>query len=73
MLTAFAPNGIKTREPCPQCHTPDVEVEHGLAYEKNETKLVEPQHYWHCPECGDSMRIVLYDCPICLGGEQNER
>lgn len=65
MIVSFAPNGTKTVEWCPECNTPDVEVEHGTAY-KGDTPL-GPQHYWHCPECGDSMAIVAYDCPHCEG------
>lgn len=65
--TAFAPNGIVTYETCPVCQEPDVQVEHGrrILYRNGARYDAGPQHYWHCPECGDSMVIVGHDCPHC--------
>lgn len=70
-ITCFTPNGQITYETCPFCQEPDVKVEHGqetLASDHDGTikdfRDLGPQHYWHCPECGDSFVIVL-DCPLC--------
>ena len=56
----FVPNGIVTYEDCPVCGAPDMRVEHGKSGRGS------LQHFEHCPECGDSMVIVCYDCPHCL-------
>jgi len=52
-------NGNVTFEECPECAWPDpVKVEHGH-------DEYGPMHYWHCPNCGDSMVIVAWNCPMC--------
>lgn len=58
-MPIFIPNGNRTVEPCPACQNPDQEVEHG------QDDKGSFMHYAHCPECGDSMPIVCYDCPHC--------
>jgi hypothetical protein len=60
---SFAPSGIETREQCPRCDEMAT-LEHGIAYDGDAP--IGCQHYWHCPECGDSMAIVCYDCPHCV-------
>ena len=59
-------NGVTTTEPCAICgrnatcdHGENVEVGPRVA----EYRLM---HYWHCPECGDYMVHVGYECPCCL-------
>ena len=50
-----------TYEFCPECNYPyHVKVEHGQNAESGSN-----MHYWHCPDCGDSMVFVAYDCPHC--------
>lgn len=56
----FAPNGVVTRETCPECGTTDVRVEHGRADGDR------PCHFWHCPTCGNSVPRFVYDCEYCL-------
>jgi predicted RNA-binding Zn-ribbon protein involved in translation (DUF1610 family) len=60
MPTTMILNGRVTQEMCPECNYPyPVRVEHGRS--KSGTNM----HHWHCPECGDSMVLVCYDCPDC--------
>ena len=66
---SFAPSGITTTEQCPRCDEMAT-LEHGLAY-RGDTPI-GPQHFWHCPECGDSMAIVCYDCLLCMDNENWE-
>ena len=49
-----------TYETCPVCQEPEVKVEHVL-----EGWSGLPAHLWHCPECGESLVYVAYDCPNC--------
>ena len=56
-------NGEVSYETCPECYEPDVKVEHGY-------DGVGFRHYWHCPNCGDSIAIVCHDCRLC--GERKE-
>lgn len=58
-MTIFKPNGITTLEPCPVCQEPNIKIEHGHDNEGSR------MHYEHCPNCGDSMPVVCYDCEYC--------
>jgi len=72
---AFAPNGIVTHETCPVCQEPDVRVEHGrqIIYHDGVRYDAGPQHLWHCPECGNSLVIVGYDCPHCAPARNEDQ
>lgn len=61
MPNSIVLNGIKTRETCPCCLTEDILIEHGHEERGEEFSL----HLEHCPECGESIVIVGYDCPEC--------
>lgn len=63
-MTIFIPNGIITHEECPVCREPNIKVEHG------KDVCGYPTHFEHCPNCGDSMSIVCFDCPNCVKTEQ---
>jgi len=56
---------VVTRETCPACHTPNIEVQHGWTDERNRACHLE-----RCPECGDLFVIVGYDCPSCKAALQ---
>ena len=58
-----------TTEPCLTCQHPDATCEHGLRDQFG------PIHIWNCPECGEELLILCYDCPECqvaLEGEGDE-
>lgn len=57
-----------TYEDCPECGMPEVEIEHVWAIVNDSTKEL-PYHIYDCPECGESMALVCYDCPVCNGLE----
>jgi predicted RNA-binding Zn-ribbon protein involved in translation (DUF1610 family) len=47
-----------THEPCPTCGMPAT-CEHG---ERGGKRV----HLWRCPECGDCLSFVGYDCVDCV-------
>lgn len=56
---------IKTIDTCPVCQNPEMEVMHGYADHLNRTIHVE-----NCPECGEHLPILLYDCELCKQAQQ---
>lgn len=50
-------NDCITHEPCPTCGSPAM-CEHG----RRDGRRV---HLWRCPECGDCLSHVGYDCVDC--------
>lgn len=53
------PNGVVTREECPNCGSPFCKVRHGHDDSG-------PVHDWDCPVCGDDgMAFVGYSCHEC--------
>lgn len=62
-------NGVKTKEPCPICQNPDMIIEHGRSEQPNGEPSKKFQHFELCPECGDSMPHVAYDCAGCREAE----
>ena len=65
-MTIFIPNRVITHEECTECLEPDIKVEHG----KDIYNL--PMHFEHCPECGDALLILCFDCPDCETEETND-
>jgi hypothetical protein len=51
-------NGNETIEACPACDSLTI-TRHGANDEGN------PRHCTDCPECGESIVIVGYDCDSC--------
>ena len=68
MPNSIVLNGIKTRGTCPCCQTENVLFEHGY----DERGKEYPLHLERCPECGDSIVIVGYDCPHCKPGAKQK-
>jgi len=50
-----------TQAECPVCGDPEARVRHEI------DPFGHPRHIWYCPECGQSVMDVLWDCPHCRG------
>lgn len=52
-------NGRITYSECAKCGTEDIRIEHGATEQGNRA------HYQHCPECGNEIVFVGWDCKAC--------
>lgn len=69
LTSAFSPDGIVTFETCPVCLMSGVKVEYGkevhvdidtgIVMTGTVVKETKKMKLWHCPECGDSLVIVV--------------
>lgn len=66
-VAVFCPNGVVSGEVCPACGS-DSTVEHGhsgILFDDEPLVSDLAQHFWHCPECGDTVVLVVHECPHC--------